>query len=661
MGQRQDYCAPAGWLGAKRTWLAAMAAVGAMLAGTNGATAQFDGPFSDEFQLPGGGTAAFAFPGTMNETGFGAVVNYRVLGHDGPLDIVLASLGTGDCERIEFLSTATNQQTLSIPAVNDPNTAITGEFSIGPIDNSALCPDLTETISVAFGARGVGPEDGTAEIDWVDDEASQIQVSADQGTIDEAASGNNRFSFTVSLSPALNQAVTLNISIGNPSRARFVAGTSQPSGGTIQVPANGSRTVTIEAIDDAIDHTGQGLGIAITGQDGTVFRGQFRTIDLTIIDNDTEGPTHDGPAPSAPIVDIMPTAVRTQVGAIMGNAVLPPAAGGGATQIGSIAGNGRTLVAQRQLDDERLALDAYNRTADDSQIQIGAPEASGGIDTASLVAMANDGLAVISRADGGSGVWVHMAYDELDRSTQAFQYQGNVFSALVGAGVPVHDRLVVGLAAGYEESDLDTHYNDGFLRGSGVIVAPYAALRLTDTLTARATVGVGVMSYDSESGLGVTADFDSRRLFGALEIEGTYRIGRVVLAPSASLLYAVEQVRAYTDSAGVPFGDADYSFGQFGGGLEVPVPFATGSDSAPGTIEPFGFARGEYDFVREADNALIPADVIDEEDAALVLGGGLRWIMADGTRLSIKGRVNDIGRDDLESYTVQGGVVIPLD
>lgn len=424
--------------------------------------------------------------------------------------------------------------------------------------------------------------------------------------------------------------------------------------------------VTMAGQSDGIDNLFDTVQMTFTVDPGQTTSDTFDGMapafaNVTVVDDGLTA--QSGPAPSAPIVDILPTAVTSQVNAIFSHAAQALGGGGGQTVLSwfEAVEQAETRLAQRQIDAERLAYDAYNRTADRS-IQIGEPRDDAINDPGeALLAFSGGRFPIYDETDGMTGLWGEVIYDDLDRSTPGFEFDGHVISALTGLTVRAGDDVVVGIAAGFEGADLDTTYNGGTLESAGLILAPYIAARLDDTLVLQATAGVGLLNYDSVTGAGVTADFDSTRWFGAVELGGSYEADGVVLSPSLSVIYAVERVEAYTDSGGTAFGEAEYSFGRFSGGLEVSVPLTAGDAMNPSHIEPYGFARGEYDFTRDADNAFIPAGAIDDDEAGLVIGGGLRWRSEGGTRIEVEGRINAIGRDDLDSYTLRGAVVIPLD
>jgi outer membrane autotransporter protein len=252
--------------------------------------------------------------------------------------------------------------------------------------------------------------------------------------------------------------------------------------------------------------------------------------------------------------------------------------------------------------------------------------------------------------------WMEAAVDTLDRSSTGFGHDGNIITVLGGGSYQISDTIAIGAALGGEFADFDTDFNGGTLDSSGVIFAPYIAAQIAETLELRATMGLSSHQYEGTS-IAATADFDSTRFFLAAEMGGQYDTGAVMLQPVLQLLYAQEDVGAFTDSAGVYFPGETLELGRFTAGVTVSREFDAGSMM----LTPFGVARLEHDFTRSTTVTGVSPTLFDGQDTGFSLGGGLRGDFEGGGTFRVEAVANDLGRDDISNWTFRGSLSIPLD
>lgn len=178
-------------------------------------------------------------------------------------------------------------------------------------------------------------------------------------------------------------------------------------------------------------------------------------------------------------------------------------------------------------------------------------------------------------------------------------YEAVQHSVLLGADRLFKNRWVLGLAAGYENSDIDTLYNGGNNETDGFTVAPYAAYLINDWLSADATAGYTTLNYetrriDNVSGGLITADFDADRWFAAANINASMQRDRWLLGSRIGLLYTEETQDAYAETGpntARTIGERQLDLVQFIVGVDAAYSF--------GRIEPYASLYYLNDLSRE--------------------------------------------------------------
>ena len=184
----------------------------------------------------------------------------------------------------------------------------------------------------------------------------------------------------------------------------------------------------------------------------------------------------------------------------------------------------------------------------------------------------------------GWGFWGSFGYTNYDGSLAInapigrVNYEGDIKSFLFGADKLVTDRLVLGLALGYEESEAFTFYNGGNNDSDGYTIAPYAAFFINDVISIDAAVGYTSLEYDTDrvslASAGTTniGSYDSDRLFASINLNATGQIGNVLLSTRVGYLYTQEEQDAYTETGGADarqVSDRDLDLSQVLVGMEV--------------------------------------------------------------------------------------------
>jgi outer membrane autotransporter protein len=131
-------------------------------------------------------------------------------------------------------------------------------------------------------------------------------------------------------------------------------------------------------------------------------------------------------------------------------------------------------------------------------------------------------------------------------------YDGDQDSILFGIDRFLGERLLVGLAFGYEMTDTDTAYNGGENEADGYTVAPYVAYLINDIFSVDVTLGYTDLEYetdriDNSSGGQITGEFDSSRWFTAANLNAIQTYGPWVFGGRIGFLYTDEEQDAYNE------------------------------------------------------------------------------------------------------------------
>jgi uncharacterized protein with beta-barrel porin domain len=254
-------------------------------------------------------------------------------------------------------------------------------------------------------------------------------------------------------------------------------------------------------------------------------------------------------------------------------------------------------------------------------------------------------------AAGGSqkfGVWAVGSYTHEKFDNALLPYDGDTASGLVGLDYLVRDGIAVGLAAGYENTDMTTTFNAGTLKNDGYTVAPYVAFALGKYLTLVGTAGYSGLSNDETRTAGaVRGSFDSRRLFGATELSGNYRAENWVFNSSIGYIYTNQKDDSYVETGGGnnAVGGNTTKIGQARVGVKLGYDFAG--------IVPYVSARIEHEFTAPAAPTVRGQSVVID-DTGYVLGGGLA-ISRGSFSAGIEGNAV-AGRSNLTEYQLIGNV-----
>lgn len=221
------------------------------------------------------------------------------------------------------------------------------------------------------------------------------------------------------------------------------------------------------------------------------------------------------------------------------------------------------------------------------------------------------------------GVWIDGAWSRLQFDDGGASFDGEMWSGLAGIDYAFDDRLILGLAGGYESQNFDLTNLDGVVSGNGLKMAPYAVYRLDDNLSLDASGGYAWLSYadthrDPLSGQGRAGTAEASRWYVASDLNAAYRLDSWRLESRFGALYADDGIDRLSDDG--PSGGQAMAVGDLRLGYRF--------DWLDG-FEPYVSALGNLAYDDGAD---------DGADSLLGIGASL-WFR--GARLDLQGTSAD--------------------
>jgi hypothetical protein len=148
------------------------------------------------------------------------------------------------------------------------------------------------------------------------------------------------------------------------------------------------------------------------------------------------------------------------------------------------------------------------------------------------------------------GVWSNATVNKLDNYKSDAKYSGGLLTVMLGADYKITDKLLVGLALGFERTYLKTDFNDGWLQASGLTISPYIGYSILDNLTWDLTGGVTFTSNYStraNSTLEFHSSYESLRTMASTNFNYYYQIENWLLSAKAGFMYTNDYTGAFTE------------------------------------------------------------------------------------------------------------------
>ncbi|OIQ95382.1 autotransporter beta-domain protein [mine drainage metagenome] len=242
----------------------------------------------------------------------------------------------------------------------------------------------------------------------------------------------------------------------------------------------------------------------------------------------------------------------------------------------------------------------------------------------------------LSAGDAGhpAGFWLSTSNHWLRDSQNGASFNGNIGDVVGGFDYQRPDGLMLGLAFGYENLNVDTTFNNGVLKDGGYGLSPYAGYRFNDIWSADLQLSHVWVNYD-ESHAGVSGSNSGSRWSFSGNVNANQELPENWLVGSSlGLFYVKEFQTAYIESNGNPVAAATPYTG------EIRWKEMLGYRLTVGGVElvPNVSVRLEYDPLQTRE-AIIDAngDHAATSNFGATFGAGLRGRLNEDTTLTLEG------------------------
>ena len=244
------------------------------------------------------------------------------------------------------------------------------------------------------------------------------------------------------------------------------------------------------------------------------------------------------------------------------------------------------------------------------------------------------------------GAWAGYLYSDFDNDFFRTKYDGDRHTVLVGVDFSPKQEIVLGVAVGYEHSEVDTEFNRGEIDADGWIIAPYFGLLLDDAWSFDVNGGYSSIETDQFRTAGdtrITSTVDTDRWFVSVNVNGFKAINNWLLAGRAGIMHAQSEDDDFTElntATGVPAAT-------IAGRTTKLTQLSIGGEAAysMGNFEPFVGATYNYD-ASATETRLTAGSQPSNDDDDVVLGFGVHYFN-DDNNLSASAQYNTrLSRDD---------------
>ncbi len=238
-----------------------------------------------------------------------------------------------------------------------------------------------------------------------------------------------------------------------------------------------------------------------------------------------------------------------------------------------------------------------------------------------------NGTTGLNAGDGEAvpyGIWGNYSYTDFENDLSTTAIDGRSHSFLGGIDFQFWENTVMGVAMGFDNSDIDTNFNSGNQQVDTITIAPYFGAVLTDFLSADFNIGYSNVSYDQFRTAGTTrvnSDPNSDRWFGAFNLNGIHFIDRWIIGGRVGMLFASSVINSYIESNGSIVEESRNKVGTVSVGGNVAYSF--------NEWEPFLTLSYQYDYqLQEIVAATGPQPSNDKDD--ILLTTGIRYFEKSG-------------------------------
>lgn len=234
--------------------------------------------------------------------------------------------------------------------------------------------------------------------------------------------------------------------------------------------------------------------------------------------------------------------------------------------------------------------------------------------------------------------WIKAGYS--DYSGDDADVDGSLFNAMVGLDYRLGETALIGVLAGYENSDFDFDVTNGTLEGDGLTIGVYAGVLVAPNVAVDVSVSHGWINYDNEVA-GDEGSFDASRWILTANLTGSFDLNQVIIEPNASVFVSIESQDSYTTAGAVFVDDNDVTLGRISVGPKVLMPIMRDSGQE---ITLWALAKGEYDF--SSEDTVVSSNFKSDDVFSARLGLGLDAQISDAASLGLSVEGHGLGSDE---------------
>lgn len=250
------------------------------------------------------------------------------------------------------------------------------------------------------------------------------------------------------------------------------------------------------------------------------------------------------------------------------------------------------------------------------------------------------------------GVWSSFSYSDFENDFTTTAFEGDRKNILAGIDFFPWDKMVLGIAFGYEFSDIDTNFNRGETEADGFTVAPYFGAIINDVWSIDASFGYSSLETDQFRTIGtatvVTSSLDTDRWFGAFNFNGNKYYGDWLFGIRAGVIIARNSQDAFTESDGTRVSERNTELNNWNFGGNVSYFYKS--------FEPFASFTYHHDF-RFTKTTLATGAQPANDDDDVVAALGFRYFVTDTITSNFE-YSKRISRDNFEedtfNFTIRG-------
>ena len=240
------------------------------------------------------------------------------------------------------------------------------------------------------------------------------------------------------------------------------------------------------------------------------------------------------------------------------------------------------------------------------------------------------------------GIWGSYSYSDFDNDFVSTAFDGHRHNILTGIDFQPRENMLLGVAVGYDNSDIDTGFNRGNQDIDGITVAPYFGYLFDENWSIDVSAGYSRVESDQyrtdpNTNNRVNSSPTADRWFAMLNLNGYTQWQNWLFRGHVGTLLARNYQHDFRESDGTRIDSLTTKLGQVNAGGEASYIF--------GEFEPFARFAYEYDYSMSEIVVLSGGQPSNDNDNFLV-GAGLRYFSQNG----LSGNLEWNRRVDREDY-----------